>query len=224
MSEIPGFQPEQFSLTPETEPQQMGRIIVITGPSGAGKDTVKAGLEMDLELNAEPVITFNTRPQGKGEIDGVDYYFVSEEEFLQKKEAGFFVEDVVTGTSRKGTPKAPFDRVSEGKNIIWRIDMSRAATLEEFYIEKFGEEKGKMLYDQTVVLLVGVSSVDLLRERYKARAREKYNEHEFRLRLVQEGRVWKKYKDRFNNVVLNDGSPEDTIEQAKQIIMNSYQN
>lgn len=224
MSEIPGFQPEQFALSPETEPQNLGQIVVITGRSGAGKDMVKQALEQDEELNLENIVTYTNRPPRTNEVDGVDYHFISPEEFAKKESEGFFAEVAPTGDSMKGTPKAPFDAVFKGQNVEWRVDISRAATLEEFFIKNFGEQKGAQLFQRSVVIYVDVKDHQLLQERYRLRDPDKYDDEEYNRRYQQETNLLLKYGDRFQNVILNDGSAEETIMQAKQIIMNSYQN
>jgi guanylate kinase len=222
MSEFLANTPEEFSLTPETEPQGLGHIVVITGRSGAGKDMLKEELGQDSDLNLTNIVTYTNRPKRSNEVDGVDYYFLSPEEFAQKEQEDFFAEVAPTGSSMKGTSRVPFNAVFEGQSVQWRIDISRAATLEEFYIDKFGEEKGKQLYQQTIIILVDVSDHELLQERYKLRDPGKYDENEYNLRYHQESELLVQYGDRFNNIVLNDGDKEGTVMQAKEIILNYF--
>jgi len=72
-------------------PRIRGNLIVISGPSGSGKDSVLAvvrGEVPDLEYS----VSATTRPPREGEVDGVHYFFLTREEFLARKEAGEFLE------------------------------------------------------------------------------------------------------------------------------------
>lgn len=64
-------------------------MIVLCGKSGSGKNTIQNEL---VKLGMNRIVTYTTRPMRLGEIDGITYHFISEEEFLQKRESGFFLE------------------------------------------------------------------------------------------------------------------------------------
>jgi len=69
-----------------------GRLIILSGPSGVGKGTVRKALFDMPNNNLVYSVSMTTRPKRPGEIDGVDYYFVSEAEFLKRKKSGKFLE------------------------------------------------------------------------------------------------------------------------------------
>src|SRR5262245_45930619 len=89
-----------------------GRLLVISGPSGVGKGTVISRLLGSSERPDRLVrcITATTRPPRPNEVDGRNYLFFSEEEFVQRIGEGFFIENVCYNNCRYGSPKAEVDR------------------------------------------------------------------------------------------------------------------
>ena len=76
-------------------------LLVLTGRSGTGKDTVAQYLKGQHDF--ERIVTYTTRPKRKNEVDGVDYHFISEKEFKQKEKEGFFLETTSFKNSDKKT-------------------------------------------------------------------------------------------------------------------------
>jgi guanylate kinase len=102
--------------------RRRGLLIVLSSPSGAGKTTISRML-----LDADPEITMSisatTRPQRPGEVDDVDYHFVSEPQFDRLIEADEFVEWAPVFGHRYGTPKAPVKAaLKDGRDILFDID------------------------------------------------------------------------------------------------------
>ena len=100
-----------------------GRLIVISGPSGVGKGTVvKALMERDPQVKVS--VSATTRPIRPNEIDGVHYYFVSQEEFERMIAADRFLEHAQYVGNRYGTPEEPVDRMlEEGFDVILEIEV-----------------------------------------------------------------------------------------------------
>ncbi len=99
-----------------------GLLIVLSSPSGAGKSTISR-----LLLDADPEVTMSisatTRPKRPGEVDDVDYHFVSESQFDAMIEDGEFVEWAPVFGYRYGTPKAPVKQaLKDGRDILFDID------------------------------------------------------------------------------------------------------
>ena len=69
-----------------------GRVVIISGPSGAGKTSVVKGLLEESNLPLRLSVSATTRPARPGEVDGVDYQFMSNDEFQRRREAGDFLE------------------------------------------------------------------------------------------------------------------------------------
>lgn len=106
-------------------------LIVISGPSGVGKDSViKMMKERDLPFHF--VVTATTRPRRQAEIQGEDYFFVSSENFTQMIENDELLEYAVVYGDYKGIPKEQVRQaLASEKNVIMRIDVQGAATIRQ---------------------------------------------------------------------------------------------
>jgi len=101
--------------------------VVLSAPSGAGKNTVLARVLPRVE-HLTYSISCTTRPARRGERDGVDYYFLSEEEFDRRVEAGAFLEWATFCGHRYGTPREFVEeRVARGETVIMDIDVQGSA-------------------------------------------------------------------------------------------------
>jgi guanylate kinase len=105
-------------------------VFVITGPSGAGKGTlIRRLLEREPEL--EVAVSATTRPQRPGEIDGREYWFLTEEEFVERIEAGDFLEHVEFVGGRYGTLASELDRIgAEGRVCILELEIEGAMRVQ----------------------------------------------------------------------------------------------
>jgi guanylate kinase len=114
-------------------PREPPLIIVLSGPSGAGKDAVR-----DVLLRWEPrihrVVTATTRPPRPAERTGHDYYFISEEEFDKVLETGGFAEHAFVYDHRNGVPRIELeDPLLAGRDAIARLDVQGAATIKRHF-------------------------------------------------------------------------------------------
>lgn len=113
------------------KPEQTSLLIVISGPSGIGKDTVIQGLQ-DRNRPFHFVITATSREPRKNEVDGVDYFFYSKEKFEAMIEAGEFLEHAWVYSDHKGVPKSQVRKALEsGKDVVMRLDFQGAKTVRE---------------------------------------------------------------------------------------------
>lgn len=108
------------------------KLIVISGPSGVGKDTIARKL---INTNLEQfyfVVTATTRPPRAGETHGVDYFFYSTDEFAEMIENNELLEYAVVYNDYKGIPKQQIrDALNSGRDVIMRVDVQGAATIRK---------------------------------------------------------------------------------------------
>jgi guanylate kinase len=110
-----------------------GIIFILSAPSGAGKTTIFKVALKEIE-GLEASISLTTRPPREGETDGLDYHFVSEEEFKQREAAGAFAELARVFDSCYGTPRAPLDRaITSERDILLDIDVQGATQIRAAY-------------------------------------------------------------------------------------------
>lgn len=121
-------------IQPDT---QTGQLIVFSGPSGTGKTTVLRGVFERCRVPLVPSVSATTRPPRPGECDGVDYHFLSEEEFHARRRRGEFLECFeVYGGHWYGTLKAEVERALEaGKWVVLEVDVQGALALMEQHPE-----------------------------------------------------------------------------------------
>lgn len=110
-----------------------GMLVVLSGPSGSGKDTVLAEL-FKLNIGLVQSISMTTRQPRDDEKNGVDYLFVDEPYFLSAITNGRMLEYAKYGVNYYGTPKAPVDNwLDEGKTVVLKIDVQGAGNIRKLY-------------------------------------------------------------------------------------------
>jgi guanylate kinase len=106
-------------------------LIVISGPSGVGKDTVLQRMK-ERNLPFHFVVTATTRPPRAAEVEGVDYFFVSQNEFARMIDEDELLEYAIVYTDYKGIPKSQVRQaLDSGKDVIMRIDVQGAETIRK---------------------------------------------------------------------------------------------
>jgi guanylate kinase len=131
-------------------------VIVLSGPSGVGKDATIARIK-EIGVNFHYVVTATTREKRPGEVDGVDYYFLERKDFSKKIERDDFLEYAEVYGNFYGVPKQQVrDALKRGQDVIIKVDVQGAATLK------------KKIPDAVFIFLLPPSLEDLL-ERLKAR-------------------------------------------------------
>lgn len=120
-----------------SEPSRLGLLVVISGPSGVGKTTIAHAVKE--RLDAVFSISVTTRPQSDQERDGVDYHFVSDEQFRSMIEAGELLEHAeVFGRHWYGTPRRPVEEaIAAGRIIILDIDVQGALQIRRAMPQAF---------------------------------------------------------------------------------------
>jgi guanylate kinase len=109
-----------------------GTLLVISGPSGSGKGTLCEKL-LELEKNVRFSVSATTREPRQGEVHGVHYFFISEDEFSRMIENNEFLEYAdVFGMNKYGTPKAYVEQLlNEGRDVVLDIDVQGAMNVKQ---------------------------------------------------------------------------------------------
>lgn len=161
---------------------QKGLLVVISGPSGVGKGTVRRALFNKPNHDLVYSVSMTTRKPRPGEVDGVDYYFVDHETFKKRIEEGQFLEWAEFVGNYYGTPK---DKVEEqlalGKEVVLEIEVEGALQLRKHVKDAvfiFIVPPGKQaLYDR--LLNRGTESDDSIRERMEKANKEFLLAHKY---------------------------------------------
>ena len=168
-----------------------GKIIIISGPSGSGKTTLYKKLLESEEVTKQivKVVTVTTRPRRRGEKEGRDYLFVSQNEFLRRKKAGYFLESQKVFDNYYGTPyKRVRDLLAKGNNVLLCIDVKGAKVV----CRKFPD---------AIRIFITVPSFKILKQRLKARGSE--DKKTARLRLDTARREVKEAQN-YDHMIVND--------------------
>lgn len=113
-----------------------GQLIVVSAPSGCGKDTVISRVLEKLGDEAALSVSMTTREMRPGEVEGVNYYYVSAEQFKEHIENGDMLEYAVYGSNFYGTPVKPVkDRLNEGKTVFLIIEVEGGGNVKKIFPE-----------------------------------------------------------------------------------------
>ena len=136
-----------------------GMLIVLSGPSGSGKDTVLAEL-FKLDLGLVQSVSMTTRKQRENEVNGVDYLFVDENSFISAIENNQMLEYAKYGNNYYGTPKGPVDAWLENDKVV------------VLKIEVQGADNIRKLYPDAVSIFLTPPSMEVLEKRLRGRGSE----------------------------------------------------
>lgn len=181
-----------------------GRLFVISGPSGTGKGTICKELIKDDKIRLS--VSMTTRNPREGEVHGVSYYFATKEEFLQKIDAGGFLEYAEVFGNYYGTPKMEvLELLDEGIDVLLEIDVQGALQIKD-------------VYPEAVLVFILPPSMEELRARLTGRATETQDVVERRL-----GEAAKEisYVKQYDYAVIND-ELDKAIENVKMVIKASH--
>jgi len=189
------------------EQKKRGVLLVISGPSGVGKDAVMYGL-LDKYPNMSKLVTTNSRPKRKEEKDGFDYHFVSREEFESLiAEEAFFEWVEYRGHLRGGQKKHVEQALESGKDVIWRIDVKGVKNIKK---------KVKSMFPVSAFVLLAVRDPETLRNRMVGRGSETGDDIKWSMDMAE----WemRQFGD-FDYVVANeDGELDATVEKVADIV------
>lgn len=189
--------------SPAVASSKAGKAIIFSAPSGSGKTTiVKYLLQNNPDLGFS--ISASTRDKrGRKETNGVDYYFLSPEEFKKKIDNNEFIEwEEVYAGNFYGTLKSEIERLwAEGKNVIFDVDVRGGMALKKY----FG--------DKALSIFVKVPSIETLKQRLNERGTET---EESLSRRIFKAKFEMTFQDQFDVVLLNEDLEKSTAE-AQQL-------
>jgi guanylate kinase len=182
-------------------------LVVLSGPSGVGKDTVLAGLKK-RNHRFHFVVTVNTRPKRPDEVEGVDYHFISKERFAEMINRDELLEHAVVYGDYKGIPKQQVrDALASGKDVLMRLDVQGAATVHR-------------LVPEAVLIFITAPSEQELVERLQARKTEPLDALQLR---IAESRQEMKRASEFDYVVVNrEGAVDEAVNDVLAIIRSEH--
>ena len=181
------------------KPEKSPLLIVISGPSGIGKDTVVQGLKA-RKLPFHFVITATSRAPRKREVEGVDYFFYTKEKFKEMIDAGEFLESAWVYTAYKGVPKSQVREALEtGEDVVMRLDFQGAETVR------------KLCPDAILIFLTAKNKGEWL-QRLKDRRSE--TEKELQVR-IETAKAEYESLDIFDYIVVNE---EDQLDHTLDVI------
>ena len=182
--------------------KKQNKIFIISGPSGAGEDSVIKGVAKKIKFNR--IRTTITRKPRRSEQNGKPYFFITVKKFRQMIKNDEFVEWAIVYGNYRGATKKEVQRVLKLKRpVIWKIDWQGVKTV-------------KKTLPKTVAILIAPTSYEVLEERLKKRQQDSVYTIKSR---EKESREWLKHKKIYDYIVVNkQGSLDKTVSQVKKII------
>jgi guanylate kinase len=179
------------------------RVFIISGPSGVGKDSVIEELRKSFP-DAQYVVTATTRPKRPGELEGIHYIFLTNDEFVERMNQNDFLENAMVYGNRYGVPRSPIvSGLEEGRDVIIKVDVKGAATL-------------RRLIPNTISLFLTPESMPALLERLRDR---KTDDPDVLMRRFTTATAELAEVEHFDYVVFNeDGKLDDAVEQICNIV------
>lgn len=184
---------------PKTNPL----LIVISGPSGVGKDSIVQRM-IERKFPFHFVVTATTREKRPNEIHGKDYWFVSKEEFARMIDEDELIEYAIVYSDYKGIPKAQVrEALASGKDVVMRLDVQGAETVRK-------------LSPQALLIFITCESEEELEHRLRERKTESVDS--LSLRIATARKELQRIED-FDYVIVNhDFHLDDTVEKVRAII------
>lgn len=175
-------------------------VFVITGPSGVGKGTlIRALRERHPEIAMS--VSATTRGPREGEADGVDYHFLTEEEFQRRVQAGEFVEHAAYSGNHYGTLRSELERNAGAGGVVLEIELQGARQIREAMPE-------------ALQIFIAPPSPETLRERLTGRGTDSAEDIERRLTVAEEELA---ARGEFTHVVVND-DVDRAVDELDEIV------
>lgn len=165
-----------------------GNLLIISGPSGSGKGYIASKL-IENYNNFSLSISATTRNIRPGEVDGINYFYKTRNEFEEMIKNGELLEYAEFVGNYYGTPKQfVLDKINIGQNVLLEIEMQGALKVKE-------------IFPDALLIFIAIPSLDELKFRLKNRGRE--SDEDIKKRIKQ-AKVDISYADKYDYVVMND--------------------
>lgn len=184
--------------------RKKGKLVIFSAPSGSGKTTIVRRLLEHPNLNLEFSISACSRPQRKNEAHGKDYYFLSQDTFLEKIKNGEFVEwEEVYKDHFYGTLRSEVERIrNKGNHVIFDIDVHGGLNLKKTYDK------------EALGIFVMPPSVEELEKRLKNRSTDDPDKIKLRIRKAESEL---KYASLFDRIIHNIDL-EKAVKEAEEMV------
>ena len=187
--------------------KKRGLLIIMSGPSGVGKGTIREELMKKDDLNLHYSVSMTTRGMRPGEVNGREYYFVSREEFDQNIAKDNLLEWAEFVGNRYGTPRDKVEKMrNEGKNVMLEIEVNGTAQV-----------LSKVQDDGVLSIFIAPPSLEELENRLRGRGTE--SEEIIKSRVAKATHEFG-FKDQYKHIVVND-ELDKAVDDVRQIILNA---
>lgn len=150
-----------------------GQLVVVSAPSGCGKDTIVAGVLEKLNGNGFLSVSMTTRPMRPGEAEAINYYFVSHKEFQDNINKGEMLEYATYGNNFYGTPVGPVKKLlEEGKTVFLVIEVE-------------GGKNVKKIFPDAIKIFIVPPSLEVLEHRLRGRGTDSDDAIEARMTIAK---------------------------------------
>jgi len=187
-----------------------GKVVIISGPSGAGKTTIVKRLLDRCPLPLTHSVSVTTRSPRPGEANGVDYWFLSDEEFQQRRQQGEFLESFEVfgrghwyGTLRETVASS----LAQGKWVVLEIDVQ-------------GMQEVVAQFPEAISVFVRPASLEELERRLRGRGTE--SEETIQRRLEVARREWQ-FKNLYRHDLVNDEIDDTVTELCRLLVADAHE-
>ena len=192
-----------------------GLLIILTGPTASGKTEIREKMTKKYK-KIKSLVTTTSRKMREKEQEGIDYHFVTPQQFSQKVEDRDFLEYTEYGGNLYGMTKEELNRILAGELLISTMEISGAAKFADRVRESYDPDTAKIILTRTLVIFVDVENDEVLKRRYALR---RAGLGDFETRRIQDKIMEKEYGHLFKARIVNgDEKIEEAVSNVEKLI------